>query len=340
MIPLSRLVLGIFTAAMLGAVAQAGPTLDAVKQRDYVRCGVNAGLPGFSSPDDKGAWTGIDVDVCRAVATAVLGSASKVRFTPLTAKERFTALQSGEIDLLSRNTTWTLSRDAALGVHFTGVTYYDGQGFLVNKRLGVHSAKELDGASVCVQAGTTSELNLADYFRANGMRYSPVVYEKAEQNAAAYDAGRCDVLTSDQSQLYALRIKLKHPEQHEVLPEVISKEPLGPLVRQDDNEWFNVVKWSLFAMVDAEDLGLSSGNVDEARAKSKSPAVRRFLGLEGDKGRDLKLDDAWAYRIVKQVGNYGEVFDRNLGGHSPLKIARGLNALWSAGGLQYAPPIR
>ncbi len=336
----SRLVLGIFAAAMLGTVAEAGPTLDAVKQRDYVRCGVNAGLPGFSSPDDKGQWTGIDVDVCRAVAAAVLGSASKVRFTPLTAKERFTALQSGEIDLLSRNTTWTLTRDAALGVHFTGVTYYDGQGFLVNKRLGVHSAKELDGASVCVQAGTTSELNLADYFRANGMRYSPVVYEKAEQNAAAYDAGRCDVLTSDQSQLYALRIKLKHPEQHEVLPEVISKEPLGPLVRQDDNEWFNIVKWSLFAMVDAEDLGLSSGNVDEARAKSKSPAVRRFLGREGDKGRDLKLDDAWAYRIVKQVGNYGEVFERNLGSQSPLKIARGLNALWSAGGLQYAPPIR
>jgi general L-amino acid transport system substrate-binding protein len=326
------------TCLLVAASAGAG-TLDAVKAKGFVQCGVNQGLPGFSSPDDKGNWTGIDVDVCRAVAASVFGDASKVKFTPLSAKERFTALQSGEIDMLSRNTTWTSSRDGALGINFTGVTYYDGQGFLVNKKLGVKSAKELNGASVCVLAGTTTEQNLADYFRANKMTFTPVVFEKTDETVAAYDAGRCDVLTSDQSQLYAQRIKLKNPDGHGVLPDVISKEPLGPAVRQGDDEWFNIVKWSLFAMLNAEELGINSKNVDEMKA-SKNPEIQRFLGLEGDKGKDLKLDNAWAYNIVKQVGNYSESFERNLGSGSTLGIARGLNALWSAGGLQYAPPIR
>jgi len=324
--------------AATGAIA--GATFDAVKSKGFVRCGVHTGLPGFSSPDAQGNWTGIDVDYCRAIAAAVLGSAAKVKYTPLTAKERFTALQSGEIDVLSRNTTWTLTRDAALGVHFAGVTYYDGQGFLVNKKLGVKSAKELDGASVCVQSGTTTELNVADYFRANNLKYRPVVFEKADEAVAAYESGRCDVFTSDQSQLYAQRIKLKDPESHAVLLDVISKEPLGPLVRQGDDDWFNIAKWVLFAMINAEEMGLSSGTVDQVKAQTSSPEVRRFLGLEGDKGKDLKLSNDWAYNIVKQVGNYGEVFERNLGTGSPLKIARGINALWKNGGLQYAPPVR
>jgi len=319
--------------------AQAGTTLDAVKERGFVQCGVNTGLPGFSNADEAGKWTGLDADVCRAIAAAVLGDAEKVRFTPLTAKERLTALQSGEVDVLSRNTTWTLTRDTSLGINFTGVTYYDGQGFMVSKSLGISSAKELDGAAVCILAGTTTELNLADYFRTNGMQYEPVVFDTADQTARGFEAGRCDVLTSDQSQLYGLRIKLKEPDKAEILPDVISKEPLGPAVRQGDDAWFNIVRWTLFAMVNAEELGVTSANVDEMRSSS-NPEIRRLLGLEGIKGKGLGLADDWAYRIVKQVGNYGEVFERNVGSGSPLGIPRGLNALWRDGGLQYAPPIR
>ena len=327
------------TLAFSGAV-NAGATLDAVKSKGFVQCGVSTGLPGFSAADEKGSFTGIDVDMCRAVAAAIFGDADKVKYSPLTAKERFTALQSGEIDMLPRNTTWTYTRDTSLGLNFTGVNYYDGQGFLVTKELGVNSAKELDGASFCIQAGTTTELNLADYFRSNKMSYTPITFDTSDQTVKAFEAGRCDALTSDQSQLYALRIKLQKPDSAMVLPEVISKEPLGPVVRQGDDEWFNVVKWMLFAMVNAEELGVSSRNADEMKASSTDPNVRRLLGVEGVKGEWMGLPDNWGYNIVKLVGNYGEVFERNVGKGSPLGISRGLNALWSQGGLQYAPPIR
>jgi general L-amino acid transport system substrate-binding protein len=325
---------------LLSSAVFAGSTLNSVKKKGFVQCGVNTGVPGFATTDDKGNWKGIDVDVCRSVAAAVFGDASKVKYTPLTAKERFTALQSGEIDMLSRNTTWTLTRDSSLGLNFAGVNYYDGQGFLVKKSLGVKSAMEMDGASFCIQAGTTTELNLADYFRANKMSYTPITFDKSAETAQAFDAGRCDALTSDQSQLYALRIQLKDPDSAMVLPEVISKEPLGPVVRQGDDDWFNIVRWSLFAMLNAEEYGVNSENVDQLAATSKDPNVRRLLGLEGIKGKGLGLRDNWAAIIIKQVGNYGEVFERNVGLDSPLKISRGLNALWSQGGLQYAPPIR
>src|SRR5690606_29778498 len=330
------------TAAVLGVsgFAQAGATLDAVQKKGFVQCGISDGLPGFSYADEKGNYLGLDVDVCRAVAAAVFGDASKVKYSPLTAKERFTALQSGEVDILSRNTTWTSSRDAALGLNFTGVTYYDGQGFLVNKKLGVSSAKELDGATVCIQAGTTTELNLSDYFRANGMKYTPITYDTSDESAKSVEAGRCDVLTSDQSQLYAQRIKLANPDDYVVLPEVISKEPLGPSVRQGDEEWFDIVRWTLFAMLNAEELGVTSANVEETAKTTKNPDVARLLGTEGEFGKDLKLPKDWAVQIVKQVGNYGETFDRNVGAGSELKIERGLNALWNKGGLQYAPPVR
>lgn len=317
----------------------AASTLDTVKERGVLKCGVNTGLPGFANVDSLGTWTGLDVDFCRAVAAAVLGQAGKVEFTPLTAKERFTALQSGEIDLLARNTTWTLTRDSSLGLNFTGVTYYDGQGFMISKDLGVKTAKALDGAAVCILAGTTTELNVADYFRTHGMAYQPVVFDTADQVVKGFESGRCDVLTSDQSQLYGQRIKLAHPENAVVLPEVISKEPLGPLVRQGDDAWMNVVRWTLFAMVTAEELGINSKNLAQMK-KSKNPEVRRLLGIEGIKGRGLRLNDQWAFQIIQQVGNYGEIFTRNLGKDSPLGIERGLNALWTQGGLQYAPPFR
>jgi general L-amino acid transport system substrate-binding protein len=327
-------------AAAVSTNVQAGSTLDGVKAKGFVQCGVSTGLPGFSTVDDKGNWNGLDVDVCRAAAAAVFGDASKVKFTPLTAKERFTALQSGEIDMLSRNTTYTLTRDSSLGLNFAGVNYYDGQGFMVTKSLGVKSALELDGASFCIQAGTTTELNLADYFRANNMKYTPVTFENSAETAKAFDAGRCDALTSDQSQLYALRITLAKPDAAMVLPEVISKEPLGPVTAQGDDQWFKIVRWSLYAMLNAEELGVSSANVDKLMSSSKDPNVRRLLGLEGIKGKGLGLSDSWAANIVKQVGNYSESFERNVGMGSPLKIARGQNGLWNAGGLQYAPPIR
>ncbi len=320
------------------AASMAG-TLDDVKSKGFVQCGVSTGLPGFSNPDDKGNWTGIDVDVCRAVAAATLGDASKVKYVPLNAKERFTALQSGEVDVLSRNTTWTLTRDGSLGLNFTGVTYYDGQGFMINKNLGVKSAKDLDGAAVCIQAGTTTELNLADYFRQHGMKYQAVVFDTSDQTVKGFESGRCDVLTSDASQLYALRIKLAKPESAMVLPEIISKEPLGPVVRQGDDAWFNIVKWTLFATVAAEELGVTSKNVDEMKS-STNPNIKRLLGVDAGQGKNLGLPDTWAYNIIKQIGNYGEMFDRNVGKGSALGIDRGINALWTQGGLQYAPPIR
>ncbi|MCP3871480.1 MAG: amino acid ABC transporter substrate-binding protein [Gammaproteobacteria bacterium] len=326
--------------AVISTTAFAGATLESVKKKGFLQCGVSTGLPGFSSADDKGKWTGLDVDTCRAVAAAVFGDAGKVKYSPLTAKERFTALQSGEVDLLVRNTTWTLTRDSSLGLNFAGVNYYDGQGFLVTKDLGVKSALELDGASFCIQAGTTTELNLADYFRANKMTYTPITFDKSDETVKAFEAGRCDALTSDQSQLYSLRIQLKDPSSAMVLPEVISKEPLGPVVRQGDDEWLNIVKWVLFAALNAEEYGVSSKNVDKMAASSKDPNVRRLLGQEGIKGKGLGLSDTWAANVVKQVGNYGEMFERNVGQDSPLKISRGLNALWSKGGIQYAPPIR
>jgi general L-amino acid transport system substrate-binding protein len=335
----SATAIGAATAALLLATGASAATLDDVKTRGQLACGVSTGLPGFSSPDDKNVWTGIDVDVCRAVAAAVLGDAGKVKYTPLTAKERFTALQSGEVDMLSRNTTWTSTRDTSLGLNFAGVNYYDGQGFMVTKKLGVKSALELDGAAVCIQAGTTTELNLADYFRLNKMKYSAVVFDTSDQTVKGFEAGRCDVLTSDQSQLYALRVKLADPGSAIVLPEVISKEPLGPVVRQGDDQWFNIVKWALFAQINGEEMGITSANVDQMKG-SDNPNVKRLLGAEGEAGANLGLSNDWAYNIIKQVGNYGEMFERNVGAGSPLKIGRGLNALWDKGGIQYAPPIR
>ena len=332
----------VVAASVLGmsGIANAGVTLDAVKKKGFVQCGISDGLPGFSYADAKGNYLGLDVDVCRAVAAAVFGDASKVRYSPLTAKERFTALQSGEVDILSRNTTWTSSRDGAMGLNFTTVAYFDGQGFLVNKKLGISSAKELDGATVCIQAGTTTELNLADYFRANGLKFTPITYDTSDESAKSLESGRCDVLTSDQSQLYAQRIKLAAPDDYIVLPEVISKEPLAPAVRQGDDEWFHIVRWTQFAMLNAEELGVTSQNVEELSKTTKNPDIARLLGAEGTYGADLKLPNDWVIKIVKQVGNYGESFERNVGAGSELKIERGLNALWNKGGLQYAPPVR
>jgi general L-amino acid transport system substrate-binding protein len=328
--------------AMVGATGAAvaqGNTLASVKSRGVVNCGVAPGAPGFAFPDDKGNWSGLDVDFCRAVAAAIFNDPSKVSFKPLTAKERFTALQSGEVDVLSRTTTWTMSRDSAMGLSFVGITYVDGQGLMVPKKLGVKSAKELDGASVCVATGTTTELNLADYFRSNNMTYKPVVFEKVDEVNAAYDAGRCDVYTTDQSGLYSQRLRLKNPDDHVVLPEIISKEPLGPSVRQGDFQWFTLNKWVYFALLNAEELGVTSKNVDEM-LKSTNPEVRRLVGAEGDFGKAIGLDNDWVVRILKGVGNYGEIFERNVGPNTPLKIGRGLNNLWTKGGIQYAPPIR
>ena len=330
-----RKVLFLFLFAATPALAQS--TLDSVRSKGYVQCGVNTGLAGFSQPDSRGVWRGIDVDVCRAVAAAVFGDAGKVRYTPLTAQQRFTALQSGEVDILSRNTTWTITRDTSLGLNFVGVNYYDGQGFMVPKKLNVRSAKQLNGATVCVQPGTTTELNLADYFRANRMSFKPVVIEKLEEVLNAYFAGRCDVFTTDHSGLIALRAsRAQNPADHVILPEIISKEPLGPAVRHGDDRWFDVVKWSLFAMIEAEELGLNSKNIEQ-KAKSTNPAIQRFVGATGDIGRMLGIDNRWAFNIVKQVGNYAESYEANL---KPLGFERGLNRLWNQGGLLYPPPIR
>ncbi|MBS0247727.1 MAG: amino acid ABC transporter substrate-binding protein [Proteobacteria bacterium] len=333
-------VVGILALAAAVFVAQgaSAQTLKQVKDRGVLNCGANGQLAGFGLPDAQGNWSGLDVDVCRAVAAAVLGDAKKVKFVPLTAKDRFTALQSGDVDLLARNTTWTESRDTTLGLNFTGVNYYDGQGFMVRKSLKVNSALELNGASVCVQQGTTTELNLADYFRANKMTLKSVTFADADQTVKAYDAGRCDAFTTDASGLYSERLRLAKPDDHIVLPEIISKEPLGPSVRHGDDQWFDVVKWVLFAMIDAEDLGVDSKNVDEMM-KSTNPEIRRLLGVEGNFGEQLGLSKDCFYKIIKQVGNYGESFDRNVGAGSPLKIDRGLNKLWTKGGIMYAPPI-
>ncbi|ANG63654.1 amino acid ABC transporter substrate-binding protein [Marinobacterium aestuarii] len=328
----------VMSTAISGLAAAEG-TLEAVKARGVLQCGVTSGVPGFSVPDEQGNWKGLDVDVCRSIAAATLGDASKVKYIPLTAKERFTALQSGEIDVLSRVTTWTQTRDTQLGLNFTGVTYYDGQGFLVKKELGLTSVKELDGATVCVQSGTTTELNLSDYFRANGLTFTPVVFDTNEQAATSFDTGRCDSFTTDLSQAYGLRTRMSDPDAVVALPEVISKEPLGPVVRQGDDQWFNVVKWSLYAMLNAEELGVNSANVDEMKS-SENPNIKRLLGVDGPKGKGLDIADDWSYQIIKQVGNYAESFDRNVGKDSPLKIDRGINALWNQGGFQYAPPMR
>ena len=326
-------------APILASVGAQADTLKTVKDRGMLACGVSQGLPGFSSPDDKGNWTGIDVDVCRAVAAAIFNDPTKIKFVPLSAKDRFTALQSGEIDVLSRNTTWTLSRDTSLGANFAGVTCYDGQGFMVKKALKVNSALELNSASVCVQTGTTTEQNLADYFKANKMKYEVIAFAGADETIKAYESGRCDVYTTDVSGLYAERLKLANPADHVVLPEVISKEPLGPMVRHGDDQWFDIVKWTLFALVTAEELGVTQANVDEM-AKSDKPEFKRAFGTDGNLGEQLGLTKDWFSRIVKAVGNYGEVYERNVGAGSKLQIARGLNQLWNKGGLQYAPPIR
>ncbi|MBI2735790.1 MAG: amino acid ABC transporter substrate-binding protein [Rhodospirillales bacterium] len=333
---------GVVAAALVGAAgtAHAGKDLDTVKARGNLICGVSTGVAGFAAADSQGKWSGIDVDVCRAVSAAIFGDADKVKFVPTTAQQRFTALQSGEVDLLVRTTTWTLTRDTALGFDFTGVNYYDGQGFMVNKKLGVKSAKELNGATVCVQPGTTTELNLADYFRANKMTFKPVVIEKVEEVRAAFFAGRCDVFTTDASGLYATRAaNAPNPDDYIILPEIISKEPLGPVVRHGDNQFADIVRWTLFAQIEAEEYGITSKNVDEM-LKSDNPTIKRILGVTPGMGKALGVDEKWVYNIIKQVGNYGEMFERNVGMGSPLKIARGQNALWTQGGLQYAPPIR
>lgn len=329
-----------FAMAAVFAHSASASTLDDVMAKGFLQCGVSQGLPGFSNPDEAGNWTGLDVDTCRAVAAAVLGDASKVKFTPLSAKERFTALQSGEVDVLSRNTTWTESRDTALGLNFAGVNYFDGQGFMVRKDLGVKSAKELDGAAVCTNTGTTTELNVSDYFRTNGMKIKLVAFEKADEVVAAYDTGRCDVYTTDQSGLAAQRVKLADPSAHMVLPEVISKEPLGPVVRHGDDQWFDIVKWTLFVTQEAEEYGISSANVDDLKANSKNPSIRRILGTEGDVGKNLGLTSDWAYNAIKQVGNYGEMFEANVGPNTPLALPRGVNNLWNNGGLIYPMPAR
>ena len=332
------LVAVLVVALALAPVVTAG-TLEDVKAQGYISVGVNEGLFGFAKPDEKGEWRGLDVDTARAVSVAVFGAPDKLKFVPLTAKTRFTALQSGEIDLLTRNCTQTLSRDTALGLDFAQVNYYDGQGFLIPKKLGVKSAKELDGATVCVLPGTTTEQNAADFFRKNNIKMNPVVIESTPELAKAFFAGRCDVLTSDASQLAGTRAIAANPKAYMILPEIISKEPLAPAVRHGDNQWKDIVNYAVYAMINAEELGITSKNVD-AMLKSKDPRVKRFLGVTKGNGKALGLDEKFAYNIIKQVGNYGEVFERNVGVNTPLGLDRGLNALWTDGGLLYSPPFK
>ncbi|MDR5866849.1 amino acid ABC transporter substrate-binding protein [Halomonas koreensis] len=325
----------------LGLAGQASAaTLDEVQERGNLRCGVNVGLSGFSSPDEGGTWQGLDVETCRAVSSAIFGDPEQVVFTPLTAKERFTALQSGEIDVLSRNTTWTATRDNSLGLNFTTTTFYDGQGFMVAKDLGIESLEDLNGASICIQSGTTHELNLADYFPSRGIDINTVTFDTPDQTAQGFASGRCDVLTSDTSQLSALRLQLPEPDSVEILTELISKEPLGPVVRQGDDQWLDIVQWTVFAMVNAEELGVNSDNVDTMKQNPPNPQVARLLGSDGNYGEQLGLDNDWAYQVIAQVGNYGEVFAQTVGEESPLAIGRGMNALWNEGGILYAPPVR
>ena len=333
-------------AFLLALVAGFGPvtsasaqTLNTVKQRGVLHCGANGTLAGFGLPDAQGNWTGLDVEFCRAIAAAIFNDPTKIKFVPLTAKDRFTAFQSGEVDVLVRNSTWTMSRDTALGLQFTGVNYYDGQGFMIRKKLGVASAKELNGASVCTQQGTTTELNLADFFRSNNLKYEVVAFATADETFKAYDSGRCDAFTTDASGLYAERNRASNPDEHIVLPEIISKEPLALAVRHGDNQWGDIVRWVHYALVNAEELGLTKANIDQ-QAKADNPEIKRFVGTEGKFGETVGLTNDWAVRIIKHVGNYGEIFERNIGESSPLKIKRGINALWTKGGLQYGIPIR
>ncbi|MEK1887732.1 MAG: amino acid ABC transporter substrate-binding protein [Phyllobacterium sp.] len=321
------------------ALPASADTLSTVKERGKLNCGVSEGVLGFSNADDKGRWTGFDVDFCQAVAAAVLGDPAKVTYVPLSTKARFAALQSGEVDLLSRQTTWTQSRDTGMGMRFVGTIYYDGQGFMVKKSVGVKSAKELSGATLCTETGTTTEMNAADFFKAYNIKYDIISFEKADQTIAAFNTDRCDVYTTDASALYAQRLVLTDPDSSMVLPEIISKEPLGPAVRQGDDRWFGIVRWTLFALINAEELGITRDNV-AAQLESDNPEVRRFLGAEGNTGESMGLDQRWVYNVVSATGNYGEMFERSLGKKSPLKIDRGINALWNAGGLMYAPPIR
>ncbi|XAH25969.1 amino acid ABC transporter substrate-binding protein [Xylophilus sp. GW821-FHT01B05] len=334
--------LAAFAALACSAVpAFAGKTLDAVKQRGTLNCGVTNGVAGFSAPDSQGNWSGLDVDTCRAVAAAVLGDPKKVNFVPLNAQQRFAALQAGEIDMLARNTTWTLSRDASLGLEFTTITYYDGQGFLVPKKLKVTSAKQLKGAEICTQSGTTNEKNVSDYFRAQNIKVKTVVFENFEASFKAFFSGRCQVFTTDASTLAGLRNKeAKNPDDYVILPDLISKEPFAPVVRRGDDEWFTIVKWVPHALIEAEELGVTQAGVDAAKSGSQDPAVQRLLGSSEDMGKLLGLDKDWAYRAVKAVGNYGEVFERNVGPKSVLQLPRGLNNLWNKGGLVYALPVR
>jgi len=337
-----KLALASAAAVLVATTGQAfaQKTLEAIKARGELVCGVSTGLGGFSVPDSAGQWTGLDVDVCKAIAAAIFGDGSKVKFQALSAQQRFTALQSGEVDLLSRNTTWTLTRDTSLGLNFAGVTYYDGQGFMVPKKLGVKSAKELDGATVCVQPGTTTELNLADYFRANSMKFTPVVIEALQEVNAAFFSGRCDVLTTDASGLASVR-KNDAPkgksDDYGILPEIISKEPLGPAVRHGDDQFFDVVKWTVNALIEAEEFGVTQANVDQMTTDTTNPAVKRLLGATPGNGKALGLDEAWAKNAIKAVGNYGEIWERNI---PPLGLPRGLNNLWNNGGIMYAPPAR
>jgi general L-amino acid transport system substrate-binding protein len=337
---LSRLAVLVMILSLLAAgVVFAGKDLDAVKKKGFIQAGVNGGVFGFGMPDSKGVWKGLDVDTARAVAAAIFGDANKVKFTPLTAQQRFTALQSGEIDVLTRNATRTLSRETQLGLNFVTVNYYDGQGFMVPNKLGVKSAKDLDGATVCVLPGTTTEQNAADFFRSNNMKWNPVVIESTSELAKTFFAGRCDVLTSDASQLAGTRAVAPNPNDYSILPEIISKEPLAPAVRHGDDQFRDIVDFSVLAMINAEEMGITSKNIDE-KMKSKDPMVQRFLGVIEGNGKSLGLDEKWAYNIIKQVGNYGEVFERNVGVNTTLGIERGLNALWTKGGLMYSPPFK
>ena len=337
--PILILAVAVLGLAVHGALPAGAAPRDQVKARKVLRCGVNTGLAGFAAPDDQGEWRGIDADFCRAVAAAIFGNAATVKFVPLNAKERFTALQSGEVDLLSRNTTWTMSRDTSLGLTFTGVMYYDGQGFMVRKALGLTSVAQLAGASICVQTGTTNEQNLADYFTTRNLSYRPVVFERLDEARSAYNSGRCDSFTTDTSQLISERTRLPTPDDSIILPELISREPLGPAVRQGDDHWAAIVRWTHFAMLNAEADGVTQKNVDEMLS-SPNPEIRRLLGLEGGFGAGLGLSNDWAVAVIRAVGNYGESFERNLGSGSRLGIPRGMNALWKDGGLHYPPPIR
>lgn len=339
---MKKLIMTVAASAAIALVAGAASaqTLGQVKARGMLQCGANTGLAGFGVPDAQGVWSGLDVDYCRAISAAIFNDPMKVKFVPLSSKDRFTALQSGEVDLLARNTTWTMSRDTSLGLEFGPINYFDGQGFMVRKKLKVASAMELSGATVCTQQGTTTELNLADFFRANKLKYEVVTFSTSDETIKAYDAGRCDAFTTDASGLYSERLRLTAPDDHIVLPEIISKEPLGPTTRHGDNQWFDLVKWTHYAMLTAEELGVTKANVDEMVKTSTNPDVKRLLGTEGSYGESIGLTNDWAYRIIKHVGNYGESFERNVGMGSRLKIARGQNALWTKGGLQYAPPIR